>query len=114
MRKNRELISAPTRDAFRDAATSLFKAKRINCFARLCSAGIQPVGLPRDRAPTIGELVEAFYAAIDWTDRGAIAPFMPIFYELFHHAPDSIWDHRQEMKDRLFRDGVRIKDGKLC
>jgi hypothetical protein len=113
MSNRRELISPGTRDAFRDAAVSLCKATGETCFERLEAAGIEPIGLPRGRPPTIGELLEGYFAAVDWTDRQAIEP-LAVFEELVRRVPDSVWGHRAEIAERLFEDGLQITGGRLA
>jgi hypothetical protein len=98
-----QVISARTRDAFRDAFVTLSRNKG-PIDELLERTGIRP----RDtvHARSIGELVEAYYESVDWTDPGSYEPFLAFFVAVYERVPDSIWLHREELSERLYDDGL--------
>lgn len=105
-----QVFSIHTRDAFRDACVTLSRSKDLygDLLRRLGGDSSDSA-----RFKSLGDLVEAYYATVDWTDPGSYEPFLVFFVEVYEAVPDSVWQHRQELSERLFADGLFVERGKV-
>lgn len=105
-----QVISARTRDAFRDACVTLSRT-RGPIDELLERTGVRPRDMVQ--AKSIGELVEAYYASVDWSDPNSYEPFLAFFVAVYERVPDSVWLHREELSERLYDDGLYVECGRL-
>jgi len=105
-----QVFSIQTRDAFRDACVTLFRTKKKGLYDDLLCR----IGISSDvTCNSLGNLVEAYYAAVNWNDPASYEPFLTFFVEVYEEVPDSVWLHRQELSERLFDDGLYVESGRL-